>query len=253
MKGKFLFLGLFLLCAVLCFSHEEVKSLTLPASGIETLMIDCGAGFLDVEGREGQDVIEVSAEIVLKGKTEKRVQEFIKKNVTLTLEQKGSRAILLSKIKQKFSLFNWKTAVINLTVFVPRNIGLNIDDGSGWVKVGNTGGEVFIEDGSGKIGIADVTGSVEVDDGSGEIKVTSVRGAVKVDDGSGDIVVKGVTGDVYVDDGSGTISVSEVGGNVTVSDSSGSIYVEQVEGDFILKDDGSGSVRVKDIKGRVIK
>ena len=253
MKRKIVFVGLLLLVVVFCFPHEEVKSLTLPAAGVETLMIDCGAGFLEVEGREGQDTIEASAEIVLKGRSEKQVQEFIRKNVNLSLEQKGSRAILISNIKQKFSLFSWKTAVINLTVFVPKNIGLNIDDGSGWIKVGNTGGEVFIDDGSGKLEIANVTGGVEIDDGSGEIRVTGVKGAVRIEDGSGDVKVEDVSGDVYIDDSSGAVRVHSVVGSVTVSDSSGSIYVEQVEGDFVLKDDGSGSVHLKDIKGRVKK
>lgn len=246
-------MGLFLLCAVFCFPHEEVKSLTLPTEGTDTLMIDCGVGFLDVKGLDGQETIEVSAEIILKGRSEKRAQEFIRKNVKLTLEQKGSRAILISNIKEKFSLFNWKTAVINLTVSVPKTMKLNIDDGSGWVKVGNIESEVYIDDGSGAIEITNVAGNVEIEDGSGEIKVTEVTGDVKIDDGSGDILVEDASGDVYVDDGSGTVHVRSVGGNVTVSDSSGSIYVEQVEGDFVLKDDGSGSVRLKDIKGRVIK
>lgn len=253
MRGKIVFMGLFLLSALLCFPHEETKSLTLPAEGIETLMIDCGAGFLDIKGREGQGTIEISAEIILKGRNERRAQEFIQKNVKLTLEKKGSRAILVSDIKQKFSLFNWKTAVINLTVRVPKSISLNIDDGSGWIEVENTVGEVYIDDGSGKVGITNVAGNVEIEDGSGEIKVTEVTGDVKIDDGSGDILIEDASGDVQVDDSSGDVRVRIVGGNVTVSDSSGSIYVERVEGDFVLKDDGSGSLRLKDIKGRVIK
>lgn len=253
MRGKIVFTGLFILCAVLSFPHEEVKSLALSAEGIDTLMVDCGAGFLDVKGLEGHEAIEVSAEIILKGKKEKRAQEFIRKNVKLELKQKGNRAILISEVKQKFSLFSWKTAVINLTVHIPKTINLKVDDGSGWIKVENTAGQVYIDDGSGKIGVVNIAGNVEIDDGSGDIDVLEVTGDVIINDGSGSVVVKQASGDVEVDDGSGTVRIRSAGGNVTVSDSSGSIYVEDVEGDFVLKDDGSGGLHIKDIKGRIIK
>jgi DUF4097 and DUF4098 domain-containing protein YvlB len=253
LRSKIVFIGLFILCAVLSFPHEEVKSLTMSADGIDTLMIDCGAGFLDIKGEKAQDRIDVSAEIILKGKNENRAQEFIRKNVKLELTQRGNRAILISDIKQKFSLFSWKTAVINLTVHIPRTVNLKVDDGSGWIKVENTAGQVHIDDGSGEIGVANITGNVEIDDGSGDIELLNIRGDVIIDDGSGSVVVEEASGDVEIDDGSGTVRIRSVGGNVTVSDSSGSIYIEEVGGDFVLKDDGSGSLHIKDVKGRVIK
>jgi DUF4097 and DUF4098 domain-containing protein YvlB len=253
MQTRVVFLAVFFLCAALVFPLEETKTLSLSAEGIEVVEIDCGAGFLEVKGVEGQNEIEVSAQIVLKGRSEEKAQEFIQKNVKLKLAKKGNRAILISKIRQKFSLFSWKTAVINLTVHVPQKIALDIDDGSGWLEVENIVGQVDVDDGSGEMRVMNVNGDVDIDDGSGEIEIKGVTGDVKIDDGSGEIGVEDVTGDVSVDDGSGTVHIRIVGGSVTVNDGSGSIYVDEVEGDFILKDDGTGSVKVKNIKGRTIK
>ena len=38
-----------------------------------------------------------------------------------------------------------------------------------------------------------------------------------------------------------------------VTDGSGSIYIDTVGGDVIIRDDGSGGLRIRNVKGRVLK
>jgi DUF4097 and DUF4098 domain-containing protein YvlB len=233
MKFRIIFVVVFFLCVSFTFAYEDVRNLSLSAKGINELSIDCGAGFLKVNGQKGLTEIKVEAEIVLEGKSEKDAEEFLKKYLDLSLEKRGSRAVLTSGFKEYRSIFSFGNKLINLTVSVPAEMDLDVDDGSGYIK------------------IEDIAGNLIIDDGSGDIEIVNTKGNIDVDDGSGEIKVEGVSGDLSVDDGSGSIIIRNIGGNVTVKDGSGSITIDGVEKDVYIPSDGSGSVRVNNVKGKV--
>jgi DUF4097 and DUF4098 domain-containing protein YvlB len=234
-KSKITFLALFVFCLSIAFSFEKTENLSLSADGIDMLVIDCGSGFLYVTGEESLRSIEVEAEIIVKGKSEKDIDDYVKDNVKLELKKQGNKAVLASMFKQPFPRINFRTRVINLTVRVPKNLDVEVDDGSGEMRIEH------------------IDGNLRIDDGSGEITIRDILGDVVIDDGSGTIDVRNVTGSVEVDDGSGTIRVSDIGKNVKVSDGSGSIYIDGVEGDVTIREDGSGSLSIKNVNGSVIK
>lgn len=228
-------LGLFLLSGSFLFSHEETRNLSLSSAGIKTLKIDCGAGFLRVQGEDDRRDIEVKAEILLEGRNEKDAQAYMDKYLRLALEKKGDSAVLISNFSSRFGSNPWKTKEINLTIFMPAELELVIDDGSGTLHIWDTKGSLEINDGSGEIKLENIGAEVQIDDGSGGIDVRSIKGNVVIKDGSGSIVVENVTGSVEIDDGSGSITVREV------------------DGDFILVDDGSGGLTVSGVRGQVKK
>lgn len=243
-------------CAVVHgIAFEDEMKLNLPADGIKTLEIDCGSGYLKIKGEEGLKQVEVEATLVVKGIDEDKVPAFKKKYMKLNLEKKGSSAVLTSKIDYNSvsALFKPKSAQINLDVRVPRNLALDIDDGSGSIEVLNIAGKVDLEDGSGSVTMDKITGSVSIDDGSGSIELRSIGGDVDIDDGSGTITVEDAAGNVDVKDGSGTINIYKTGGSVVVSDGSGSINIDGVGKDVHIKRDGSGSVSILNVKGTVKK
>jgi hypothetical protein len=251
MKFRIIIVAVFFLCASFSFAYEDVRNLSLSAKGIYELEIDCGAGFLKVYGKQGLNTIKVEAEIVLEGRSDKNAEEFLKKYLDLSLEKRGSRAVLTSGFKEYRSLFSFRNKLINLTVSIPAEMDLDVDDGSGYITIEDIAGNLVIDDGSGDIEIVNNKGNVDVDDGSGEVELEEITGDVSVDDGSGDVSVKGVSGDVSVDDGSGSIIIRNVGGSVTVRDGSGSISIDGVEKDVSIPSDGSGSVRINNVKGKV--
>jgi len=234
MKAKILvFLLAFLLLAALGFPAEDVKTLNLPAQGIRELRIDCGAGSLSVVGSESLSAIEVTAKILTRGVDDDEKAAFYEDHVRLTLEKKGDTAVLVSLIEER-GFFSWTDdARIDLTVRMPRNMDLDIDDGSGSMDIENIEGRVAIED------------------GSGDISVNGIIGALGVDDGSGGIEIIDVSGDVSVEDGSGSMEIRKIGGSVSVDDGSGSITVEDVEKDVVFGHTGSGGVSVHNARGRV--
>jgi DUF4097 and DUF4098 domain-containing protein YvlB len=236
MKTKIAPFAIILLCTTLAYTHTQEKKMSLSADGIEVLEIDCGEGTLDVRGSTEAGRIEVTAEIVLKGASEEKANDYIRKHVELSLEKKGDKAILVSRFQsRRLSFLSFGGKAINLTVTIPEDMDIGVDDGSG---------DILIES---------IAGSVRIDDGSGAIRIQGIRGNLEVDDGSGVIKVAEITGDVEIDDGSGSIYARAIGGNVTLWDGSGSIEVDGVSGDVYLKDDGSGSVDITNVEGRIIK
>ena len=235
MRSKVFLFVLILFCATFAFSYETTKTLDLSAAGIDKLDIKCGAGFLKVYGDKSLDAIKVEAEIVIKRKTDKKAKEIVEKYMNLSLKKSGSRAVLTSSFKTRATIFSSLNAVINLTVKIPQNMDLFVDDGSGFIKIG------------------DIAGRLDIEDGSGEIQVTNIDGDVDIDDGSGAITAEKITGNVIIDDGSGEITVKSVKGNVRIDDGSGSINVSDVEKDVILKATGSGGVNINNVKGKIIK
>jgi len=227
-----LLFSLFLLVS-LVFSFEDVKKLSLSAEGIRELQIDAGAGSLKVIGGEGLTAIEVTAEIHVSGVEGKDKEAYFEDHVKLSLDKRGDRAVLESQIEQHHVFLFSGEARIDLTIRMPKDTDLRIDDGSGSMTV------------------EDLKGNVVIEDGSGDIRVERIEGNLEIDDNSGDIDVKEISGDVSIDDGSGSMYVSAIGGNVVVEDGSGSIHIDGVEKDVEIKDAGSGGVHLLNIRGRV--
>jgi hypothetical protein len=207
------------------------KNLVLSASSIEKIDIDCGAGFLKVEGVKNLNDIELKAEIVIEGMNEDEIEKYCQKYGKLSLEQKGQRALITSKLEKSY--FSIRNAHMNLTIRVPQTIDLSVDDGSGFIEISNISGDVFIDDGSGEVDVQNISGNLDIDDGSGEITVGNI------------------TGDVIIDDGSGTLRITNVEGNVKINDGSGSIYIDGVKKDVTIDEAGSGGLTIRNVDGEV--
>jgi hypothetical protein len=254
MKKTAFMLSLLLLAAFPALGFEKVQNLTLTADGLKKLEITAGAGSLTVSGRDGLAAIEVKARIAVSGVSEKEMEDWIKTHVELELRKAGDAGVLVGEIHSRglSSLFEGD-ARIDLTVFVPKSLGLRIDDGSGEMVVEDIKADVRIKDGSGAIRVGKVTGNLWIDDGSGEIAVDGIEGNMDIIDGSGEIEIRNVTGDVSIDDGSGGITLLKVGGTVTIDDGSGHLEIDDVGKDVHLRHKGSGSVDITNVRGKVIR
>jgi len=210
----------------------ESRDLVLDADGISELEIDAGAGELLVLGDPALGEVRVLATITVPGHDEEDARELINDSLVLTLERKGSRAVLDSYFED--SVFGWhQSPGIRLEVHVPSRLGLAIEDGSGAME------------------IREVLGDVAVDDGSGSITMQRVGGDVRIEDGSGSITVIGVGGNLSIIDGSGGMEIRQVGGSVTIDDGSGGIDVDDVAEDLIVEESGSGALRIANVRGSV--
>lgn len=245
----------FLISSSVLADYIEEKDLSIPADKVQELKIDCGAGFLEIEGVEELDNIEVNAEIVIEHMSKKKAMKYVEEYMELELEGKGKYARLRSGFEHdKISLFSsssLRSAVINLTVRMPKNISLDISDGSGYIAIQNMDNDIFISDGSGEITAEKINGHLDISDGSGSVELRKIVGNVQVKDGSGSVNIRDVEGDVEIDDGSGEIVVRLIDGNVVVDDGSGSIRIDRVTQDVAIINEGSGGCSISNVDGRV--
>jgi hypothetical protein len=238
---KIIFFVLLLFVAGLTadYAAQKRESLTLAVVDLKILSIDCGAGYLKVQGVDGLEQIEVSAVLDVRGIADNELAAFKKEHVTLKLERVAGQAELIAKIESGFSLAGLfgdsHDARIDLDIRVPRRLALEIDDGSGDTD------------------IRDCDGNLKLADGSGDIRLTNIRGQVEIEDGSGDIELNDAGNDVDIDDGSGEINLNRILGSVYIEDGSGDIVIDGVEKDVTIDEAGSGGVEISNVKGKVKK
>ena len=240
-------------------SHTAPRQATVDASGVTRLVLEAGAGSLEIHGASG--LTEVRAHGTACASRESTLD-----SIQIDAERRGDTVYVTTRIPD----VHYGSAALDLSLEVPSNLAveghdgsgsttirsvasLDFRDGSGSLEISDVAGRARIHDGSGSLTVLGVGGDLEIDDGSGSIEVKGVSGNVLLNDGSGSMTVANVDGDVTVDDdGSGGIEITHVGGSVLVrNDGSGSIDVRDVQGDFTVAHDGSGGVDYDDIRGRV--
>jgi DUF4097 and DUF4098 domain-containing protein YvlB len=231
---------------------NETKELKLKKTGITKLQIKSGAGDVKIEGKKDLDEIQVTAVIQISGVDEDDRDKILDKWVDLSLEKSGSKAYLTSIIEGNRGFFRRsRSAKIDLTINIPEEVALSVNDGAGDVELKNVAANVYLDDGSGFIDIQNISGDLEIDDGSGDLEINTVQGLTDIVDGSGTLYLENITGDVIIDDGSGSMRIEQVDGNVKISDGSGSIKIDDVSKDVTIKEKGSGSVTIHNVKGSV--
>lgn len=222
--------------------YTASRNASTPAAGITKVVIHGESGFLKVDGTAGATQVGVT------GTACTSEDDFLER-MTLKLHKSGSELHITADIPEKTVIFGFFTARLDFAVTLPAGMPVEIEDGSGMLRVSNTG-PTEIDDGSGEMQVRNIRGALKISDGSGSIEVDTVAGNVEIEDGSGEITVKNVAGNVELEDGSGAILVSKVEGSVRVEeDGSGAIVVKNIRRDLTIDDDGSGGVAVADIGG----
>ncbi|MEM6559434.1 MAG: hypothetical protein AAF605_06585 [Myxococcota bacterium] len=136
--------------------YEEERELRVEAAGIETLVVEAGAGSLSVRGVEGLKAIELLATVQVQ-EGEEEAKETIREHLVLSLKRSGSSAKLVSRFAGERSV----NGGIKLEVRVPSGTGLDIDDGSGSIRVHDvTQDLVVLDDGSGSLRFTNIGGDV---------------------------------------------------------------------------------------------
>lgn len=246
-KQKIVFLiivSLFTTISLAGNKHAFNTGLSIDADNAKDIVIDVGSGSLEIRGGNVDEII-VSAKVYSKKYSSlDDLQEAFDSKMIFTLESIGSKVVLKVLNKEQFFSFGGPEIAVDLDITIPKNLDVEIDDGSGSIYVSDIDGELEIDDGSGSTSIHNIGNDVTIDDGSGNLEITNVQGNVDVDDGSGNQNISNITGNVFIDDGSGTVNIKQVSGNVTIDDGSGSINVNELAGNFKLIDGGSGSIQV---------
>jgi len=228
--------------------HRAHRAAQLDMAGVSHVIVIAKAGSLRVEGRDGATTVVASGEACSS-------DEDLLRDIKLTATRSGSTATIEVHIPSVdgWNLFGGSNAALDLTVTLPSNVPVDINDTSGAMTVVNVG-RCSIDDTSGEIDVRRVHGDLTIRDTSGAIIVEDVAGNVHIPrDTSGAIEVRRVAGGVAIDeDSSGGITISDVKRSVYIGHKgSGSIYVSDVGGDFTVDHKGSGGIDYTRVAGHV--
>lgn len=228
--------------------HRAHRSANADMAGVTHVIVIAKAGSLRVEGRDGARTIAASGEVCSS-------DEDLLRDIKLTATVSGSTATIEVHIPTMsgWNFFGSSNAALDLTVVLPSNVPVDINDTSGSMTVVNVG-RCSIDDTSGEIDVRRVHGDLTIRDTSGAIIVDDVAGNVHIPrDSSGEIEIRRVGGGVAIDeDSSGAVTISNVKRNVYIGHKgSGSIYVSDVGGDFTVDHKGSGGIDYARVAGRV--
>jgi len=240
---------------------SAARTAQLEAAGATKAVITAGAGELRVRGERGRAQLQADGQAC--GSSQAVLDQ-------IQLESRREGATLIIKTVLPEGGVSDGYARLDLTVVLPDNLEVSIEDSSGPFALQNVRSAV-LTDSSGDLEIRDIAGDLTVTDSSGQIEIARVGGNLSVNDGSGDLAIDEVRGEVripvdssgnirirragsvhIVTDSSGDISIAQVLGDVLVdNDSSGDIAVTQVGGKFTVSNDGSGSIRQQNVAGAV--
>lgn len=247
------------------YSLELEKRLSLNANSLKSAFVDTGAGSLTIEGKRDLSEIQLVANIKVDGVDSDEADEWMQDYMNLSITEKNGKAIVCASFsysrgstcstrkKLSSNWFGWNNdRKIDLVVYVPESLDLEVDDGSGWINISDIKADLLVDDGSGSTEINNIVGNLKVDDGSGDLTINDIDGDIYIDDGSGKLFIDKVTGEVEIEDGSGDIKITNVAKKVYIDDGSGSVKACHL-GASLTVDDGSGSVDTcDDIKGKVV-
>lgn len=235
------------LCAApLCAQgYSAPRNATVPASRAERVTVIARAGTLRIEGRSG------AGEVTVRG-TARASSRGALDDVRLIAEERGGTIYIEAAIPEHHDWNDNDEQSLDLVIELPRDLPLDVEDGSGDLEVRNVG-PLELSDGSGEATIEHVGGNLRVKDGSGELHILDVKGDVEVTDGSGELEIRDIDGGVEIaQKGSGTLRITSVAKSVRVrAKGSGSVDVSHVGGDFIVDERATGNVEYSDVKGRV--
>jgi DUF4097 and DUF4098 domain-containing protein YvlB len=216
---------------------------TLKVSGPVDLTVSSGSGSITVQPSSDGSVRVVGR---IYANTWRRmsgsdVMDRVKKiEAQPPIVQDGSRITIG---KQDDSLY--ENISISYDLMVPAATALNVNTGSGSIRVGALRGPVDTHSGSGSIEIGATGGAVKASTGSGQITVDGAKGQLEARSGSGSIHLRGIAGNATVDTGSGSIEVEQTAaGTVQLTNASGSIKAWGVRGGLTARS-SSGSIRIQ--------
>ena len=115
--------------------YTETRYLELDTDDIEVLSIDAGAGSMDIKGIAGASAISVKAVIEISDTNVDEAMKIIERNMTLSLEQKGTVAHLKAWFEHGFLNFGSDDGRIDIEVKVTQCIAVITDDCAGSVAV----------------------------------------------------------------------------------------------------------------------
>ena len=179
-RSLFCFLGsVSVLSLASSFAEDQVVKKEFQSELIHKVTADTGSGSTEIKSHDLSKII-VSV-VPFRNDTKKHSLD----HCDIKIEKDGTRILAQVKSKKKKGFFSKESCSVEMTVWVPKKIDLEINNGSGDVRVDDVGGKLSLRSGSGNFNGRGEFSSVHVDVGSGDVVVQGISGSGMINLGSG--------------------------------------------------------------------
>lgn len=201
-------------CATLLSQKDMIRE---SFEGIKRIEIELGSGSGTITKSESKTVFvetdyefknEEDKPLIEKRGSKLYIRERRKRNRNMFFGSRSSRAEWELRIPDGISL-EFSTGSGNVKSNGVAYTEVEINTGSGTIKLEDNAGEAYINTGSGRISVKKHKGDIRSNTGSGGILYTNVHGRLQGNTGSGDIQVEQSSGGFKLNTGSGDIELSE--------------------------------------------
>ncbi|TFG62597.1 MAG: hypothetical protein E4H36_07615 [Spirochaetales bacterium] len=176
------------------------------------------------------------------------------KDVTFTMNQRGSRAVIRIEVSPGiiYLLKGTKTYTY-AEIHIPAGITVTANDKKGSLYFKNLKNNLTINNRQGDIYVQQSSGTIAITDQRDDISIESLSGTLSIKDTAGAILITGVKGAIDITDTSGPLEIRGVEGNITIKDTRDLLSLENVKGDVTLFVRNRGKVSLKGITGQIIQ
>lgn len=198
------------------YQYTEHHELAVPAGSV--LEIANMFGSVDVQGTDaGSIVLDVQKTVRAEDQSDadNRAKDF-----TFSISNAGGHYRIASNRDEPSSGSSFEIRIgndrqrykSNLTIKVPRNISITVNNKYG------------------RVGLDSVTGTENIVNRYGSVVVHSITGPLQLENAYGSIDIDGVTGNLTASNGYGTTAIRNVGGRLEVQNKYGSVDVQDAKG-----------------------
>ncbi|WP_018132637.1 DUF4097 family beta strand repeat-containing protein [Effusibacillus pohliae] len=124
-----------------------------------------------------------------------------------------------------------KITGVDLEIFVPAKIALQVLSHNGNVSVKDHVGDVVVSTGSGDVNVSQIKGKATIADDNGQVTVNGVEGDLEIKTKAGSLEVDQVTGKAVLENTFGQIRASHIGGSLSIVCKNGRVQIDSVQGD----------------------
>lgn len=230
---------LLLICATPAFAAEGQFDRTLTVSGPVNIDLTTGSGSVQVHTGSSNQV-QVTGHIKATDWFSSGSEERIKRIEANPPIQQSGNSIRIGHLDDPDLRRNIS---ISYELTVPAETQLRSETGSGNQTIDGIKGVLEIQAGSGGLRISNIGNAVRASTGSGNIDIDRVQGSVRAKAGSGSIHATQIAGGFEADTGSGRVTLEQSApGTVRVGTGSGGMELHGLKGSLEARA-GSGGIR----------
>ncbi|OLO42792.1 hypothetical protein BTR23_01975 [Alkalihalophilus pseudofirmus] len=244
----FVLIGLLFLVGCNLTMIQEEQELSLNASELTSIIMDLDEGEIEITG-EKRDDIKVVATFASRSEEEELAQKFQDDNMSVSIEQEGDSAHLITNIYRGNE--SPVEARIHIKAFIPDDLEVIINHDGGNLRLQDLTNSLTLNQGAGKITLESIEGDISITDGTGAIELIDSIGNISINNNSGVVHIMESTGDIKLISGSGEINIENITGMIQIRSGSGSIFVDQVDGDVHILENRSGTIEITNVTGEI--